>query len=139
MNIVAIFVSISTIALLIGRIIVGGYFLYGAYNHFTNLKMMAGYAKSKGTPAAEFAIGGTGVLLLLGGASLLLGFHPTIGAILLIVFLLGVSFKMHNFWAIKDPGARMMERVNFTKNMALLGLLLMTLSIPRPWPFSIGW
>ncbi len=131
--------SIIPIALLIGRIIAGGYFLLGAFNHFANLKTMAGYAKSKGTPAAEIAVGGTGVLLLLGGASLVLGFHPSIGAILLIVFLLGVSFKMHNFWAFKDPGARMMERINFTKNMALIGFVLMTLAIPRPWPFSIRW
>jgi len=28
--------------------------------------------------------------------------------------------------------------VNFMKNMALLGLLLMTLMIPRPWPISLG-
>jgi putative oxidoreductase len=126
------------IVLLVGRIIAGGYFLYGAYNHFTNLKMIAGYAKSKGTPAAEIAIGGTGVLLLLGGASLLLGFHPTIGAIFLIIFLLGVTFNMHKFWAVEDPMAKMAERVNFTKNMALLGFLLMTLAIPRPWPYSIG-
>jgi putative oxidoreductase len=132
------FVSILPIALLVGRIIAGGYFLYGAYNHFTNLKMIAGYAKTKGTPAAEIAVGGTGLLLLLGGASLLLGFHPTIGAILLIVFLVGVSFNSHKFWAISDPMAKMAERVNFTKNMALLGFLLMTLAIPRPWPFSIG-
>jgi uncharacterized membrane protein YphA (DoxX/SURF4 family) len=126
------------IVLLVGRIIVGAYFLYGAYNHFTNLKMMAGYARSKGTPAAEIAIGGTGVLLLLGGASLLLGFHPTIGAILLIIFLVGVSFNIHKFWAVSDPMAKMAERVNFTKNMALLGFLLMTLAIPRPWPYSLG-
>ena len=34
------------IIFLIGRIIAGGYFLMGAYNHFTKLEMMAGYAKS---------------------------------------------------------------------------------------------
>jgi putative oxidoreductase len=121
-----------------GRIIVGGYFLMGAFNHFVGLKMIAGYAKSKGTPMAEVAVGGTGLLLLLGGASLLLGYHPTIGAILLVVFLLGVSFRMHNFWAVKDPMAKMAERINFTKNMALLGFLLMTLAIPRPWLMSLG-
>ncbi|HET9995709.1 MAG TPA: DoxX family membrane protein [Candidatus Acidoferrum sp.] len=130
--------NIANIAFLIGRIIVGGFFLMNGFNHFAKLNMMAGYAKSKGTPAPAMAVGGTGVLLLLGGASLLLGYHPTIGAGLLVTFLLGVSFGIHNFWAVQDPQAKMGEMTNFLKNMALLGLLLMTLLIPRPWPMSLG-
>ncbi len=108
------------------------------FNHFARLNMMAGYAKMKGTPAAKLAVGGTGVLLLLGGASLLLGYHPTIGVILLTIFLVPISFKIHNFWAIQDPQAKMNEMVQFQKNIAILGLLLMTLLIPRPWPMSLG-
>jgi putative oxidoreductase len=130
--------NIYNIVFLIGRIIAGGYFLMNAFNHFTKLGMMSGYAKSKGTPAPGLAVGGTGVLLLLGGASLLLGYHPTAGAILLVIFLLGVSFFMHNFWTIQEPQAKMMEMVNFMKNMGLLGLVLMTVAIPRPWPMSLG-
>ena len=126
------------IVFLIGRIIVAGFFLMAAFNHFKNLSMYAGYALSKGTPAPKLAAGGTGVLLLLGGLSLLLGYHPTIGTALLVIFLLGVSFQMHNFWAVKDPQAKMAETVNFTKNMALVGFLLMTIAIPRPWPISLG-
>jgi putative oxidoreductase len=131
-------ITMNDIAFVVGRIIVGGFFIMNGIHHFQKLKMMAGYAKSKGTPAAEAAVGGTGVLLLLGGASLLLGFHPTIGAALLVIFLLGVSFKLHDFWAVQDPQMRMNERINFLKNMALLGFLLLTLAIPRPWVFSLG-
>jgi putative oxidoreductase len=99
---------------------------------------MSGYAKSKGTPLPGLAVAGAGVLLVLGGASLLLGYHPTVGAILLAIFLLGVSFPMHNFWAVQEPQAKLTEMVNFTKNMALLGFVLMTVAIPRPWPLSLG-
>ena len=126
------------ILFLIGRIIVGGFFLMNAFNHFTKAGMMAGYAQSKGTPAAKAAVLGTGVLLLLGGLSFLLGYHPTIGTGLLILFLLGVSFKIHAFWKITDPMARLGEQVNFMKNMAMIGFLLMTLMIHRPWPLSLG-
>ena len=125
------------IAFLIGRIIAGGYFIMGAFNHFKNLGMMAGYAKMKGTPAPAVAVGGSGVLLLLGGFSLLLGYQPIVGIELLIVFLLGVSFNIHNFWSVPDPQMKMAEMVNFTKNMALMGLLLMVAAIPRPWPMSL--
>jgi putative oxidoreductase len=131
-------VSTVDIAFLIGRIIAGGYFIMGAFNHFKNLGMMKGYAQSKGTPAPAVAVAGTGVLLLLGGFSLLLGYQPIVGIVLLIVFLLGVSFNMHNFWSIEDPQMKMAEMVNFLKNMGLLGLLLMLAAIPRPWPLSLG-
>jgi putative oxidoreductase len=130
--------DIVDIAFLIGRIIAGGYFILGAFNHFAKLRMMASYAKSKGTPAPELAVGGTGVLLLVGGLSLVLGYQPTVGLAILIVFLLGVSFNIHNFWTVQDPQMKMGEMVNFMKNMGLIGLLLMLLAIPQPWPISLG-
>jgi uncharacterized membrane protein YphA (DoxX/SURF4 family) len=99
--------------------------------------MMTGYAKSKGVPAPALAVGGSGVLLFLGGLSLLLGYHPTIGAALLVTFLLGVSFGIHNFWTVQDQQAKQVEMTNFLKNMAILGLLLMTVAIPRPWLMSL--
>ena len=99
---------------------------------------MTGYAESKGVPAPALAVGGSGVLLFLGGLSLLLGYHPTIGAALLVIFLLGVSFGIHNFWAVQDQ-AKQAEMISFLTNMAILGLLLMTLAIPRPWLMSLGY
>ena len=129
--------SIYNIAFLIGRVIVGGFFLMNGFNHFAQLNMMTGYAKSKGVPAPALAVGGSGVLLLLGGLSLLLGYHPTIGAGLLVIFLLGVSFGIHNFWTVQDQQVKQVEMTNFLKNMAILGLLLMTVAIPRPWLMSV--
>ena len=131
-------VNLYNIAFLIGRIMIGGFFLLAGFNHFARLNMMAGYARMKGTPAPTVAVGGSGILLLLGGASLLLGFYPSIGVILLVVFLLPTSFMIHNFWTIQDPQAKMGEMTQFQKNIAILGLLLMTLLIPQPWPMSLG-
>jgi uncharacterized membrane protein YphA (DoxX/SURF4 family) len=126
------------IAFLIGRILLGGYFVTAGINHFMHLNMMAGYAKMKGTPAPSLAVGGTGVLLLLGGLSLLLGVQTTIGVALLVIFLIGVSFKIHNYWAVPDPQMKMGERINFMKNIALAGALLMLMAVPAPWPLSLG-
>lgn len=123
------------IVFLIGRIILGGYFIHAAINHFRNVNPMAGYARSKGTPAPEAAIVGSGILLLLGGLSVLLGAYPFIGCILLLIFLVGVSPVMHAFWKVDDPMARMAETINFLKNVALIGALLIILTIPSPWPY----
>lgn len=123
------------VVFLIGRIILGGYFISGAVNHFTKVNFMSGYAKSKGAPAPTAAVIGSGVLLLLGGLSILLGVCPFIGCILLLIFLGGVSPVMHAYWKIQDPMARMGEMVNFMKNLALFGAVLIVLTIPSPWPY----
>ena len=45
---------------------------------------------------------------------------------------------MHNFWTLADPQLRMADKVNFMKNMALLGAILMFLAIPLPWALSLA-
>ena len=125
------------IVFLIGRIILGGYYLYSAVHHFMGIKMMSGYAASKGVPAPKLAVVGSGLLLLLGSLSILLGYQPYIGAIMIVVFLVPVAFMMHNFWSISDPQAKMGETINFMKDIALAASALMFLAIPTPWPFSL--
>jgi putative oxidoreductase len=126
------------IVFLIGRIILGVYFLDNASHHFFQLKMVSGFAASRGVRAPKAAVLGGGVLLLAGGLSILTGYQPTAGIVALILFLLPVTLKIHTFWKFEDPGVKMAERINFTNNLALLSSLLMFLSIPQPWPFSLN-
>lgn len=125
------------VAFLIGRIIVGLYYISSGIRHFTHLKMMAGYAASKGVPMANIAVPASGSLLVIGGLSILLGFYPLIGVAAILLFLLPTSFIMHNFWAVPDPMQKMNDMINFTKNWALMGYTLMILAIPQPWAFSV--
>ena len=60
------------------------------------------------------------------------------GIILLIIFLLVMSFQMHNYWKVDDAQMKQIDMINFTKNMALIGALLMFLLLPHPWPMSPG-
>jgi hypothetical protein len=41
--------------------------------------------------------------------------------ILLTIFLLGVSFQMHNFWKVTDTQMKQIDMINFTKNIAPRG------------------
>jgi Predicted membrane protein len=126
------------ILFLIGRIIVGVYYIFNGYNHFANFNMMRGYTESKGVPVPTLAVILSGILLLISGVTLLFGYRPEIGIAALVIFFLGVTPVMHNFWSVEDPQMRMVEMVHFMKNMALLGSTLMFLAIPKPWPFSLG-
>lgn len=126
------------IAFLIGRIIVGLYWLMGAVNHFTQVKSMVPYAKMKNVPMAELAVPGTGVLLLVAALSIITGFYPVVAVAALVVFLVPVTFMMHNFWTIEDPMAKMSDMIMFTKNISMLGYTLILLGIPQPWAFSLA-
>jgi len=124
---------------LLSRLILGIYFLSNAFNHFKNLNMLASYAQSKNVPAPKFSVILTGILLLIGGLSILLGIYVEVGVVALTLFFLPVTFMMHNFWAVQDPQQKMMEMISFMKNMAIWAGVLNLLFVPQPWPFSLGW
>jgi putative oxidoreductase len=126
----------SAAPLLLGRALLGGFFLYNGVNHFQNMGAMTAYARSKGVPLPSVAVAATGAMLLSGGASLLSGFRPKIGAALATAFLAGVSPIMHAFWREQDAQQQMTEMVNFTKNVALIGGALFAASVPEPWPYA---
>ncbi len=125
-------------AFLAGRVIFGLFFVINGVNHFAMWRAMSGYAASKGVPAPQAAVIITGIMLLLGGASVATGYQPVIGNLLLIIFLVPVAFWMHNFWAESDPMMRANQMAHFLKNLALAGAALAFLGVPTPWPLSLG-
>jgi uncharacterized membrane protein YphA (DoxX/SURF4 family) len=122
---------------LLGRLIFGGFFLYNGINHIQKRKSLAQYAEAKNVPLAEAAVTATGVALIAGGTSILLGVKPKIGAAAIAGFLAGVSPVMHDFWRVEDPERRMNEMINFTKNVALIGGALSLMGVDEPWPASV--
>jgi putative oxidoreductase len=127
--------TVEHAALLAGRLIFGGYFLYSGIHHFTNRDMMIGYAKSKGVSSPEIAVLGSGAMLVAGGLSLIAGVKPKLGAALVAAFLAGVTPRMHDFWNVTDEQQRMNEMINFTKNLALMGGAAFAAAV-RDWPLS---
>src|ERR1051326_7681351 len=122
---------------LLGRLIFGGFFLYNGINHLKDRKSMARYAESKNVPKPEAAVVASGVALIAGGTSILLGVKPKLGAAAIAGFLVGVSPVMHNFWSAEDPTQRMNDMINFGKDLALLGGALALMGVEEPWPASV--
>jgi len=122
---------------LLGRILYGGFFVLGGLNHFQHLGMMSGFVGSKGVPAAKAGVVLSGVLIIVGGVSVMLGYHVWMGLACIVAFLVPVTFLMHNYWVETEMMPRINQRVNFQKNVALLGAALMMLMIPKPWPLSL--
>ena len=104
---------------LLGRIFFVLIFLMAAPNNFT--KQGIAYAASQGAPLASIGVPLMGVVSLVGGVSILLGYRAKIGAWLIIAFLLVVTPIMHKFWGVADPMMAQLQMINFLKNFSMLG------------------
>ncbi|GAA4289033.1 DoxX family protein [Georgenia daeguensis] len=117
------------VLVLLGRVLFGLLFLGSGYGHLAQRQMMAGYAASKGVPAANLMVPLTGLQILVGALMVALGIWPDVGALLLVAFLLPTAFIMHGFWAETDPGAKTMEQTQFLKDLALAGAALVMFAV----------
>lgn len=128
--------------LLIGRVVFSFFFLYSGFNHLTKLSTYAQYAGASGVPAPTVLTALSGLMLLAGGLSVLLGFKVRWGSLLIAAFLVPAAFTVHKFWGITDPMMAANQAAHFWKNMTLAGACLMlyglTTLTPSRWPYSIG-
>lgn len=124
-------------AFLLGRLIFGGFFLYSGLHHFQEKKALSQYAAAKNVPLPDIAVTVSGAMLVLGGASIVLGVKPKIGALAILGFLAGVSPMIHDFWRTEDSQQRQNEMAHFMKNVAMLGGVMALMGMEEPWPVSL--
>lgn len=103
----------------LGRLCFSLIFVMSGPRHF--MSQTIAYAASQGVPMASIAVPFSGILALLGGFSILLGYRAKIGAWLIVLFLVGVTPMMHNFWAVADPMGKQIQMIMFFKNVSMLG------------------
>lgn len=108
------------IVLIIGRVLFALMLVTGGLNHFTKAEAMAGYAAHKGVPQPKLANLVSGLMLLLGGLSIILGVWADLGALLSAAVLLAMAVMMHDFWKADDQ-AKQMETISFFKNVSMAG------------------
>jgi putative oxidoreductase len=106
----------------LGRLCLSLIFLHTLFAHFSRPTIE--YAAQQGVPSAGVLVPLSGVIAVIGGLSVTLGYYARWGAGLLILFLIPVTLMMHRFWAIADPMAQQMQLVMFMKNVSILGGLL---------------
>ena len=97
-------------------------FIAGGPGHFSHQEIA--YAALRGVPIATILLPVSGIMAIVGGLSILLGFHGKVGAWLLALLLVPVTFMMHNFWAVKDPIMLQFQMAMFLKNISMFGAAL---------------
>ena len=123
----------------VGRVLFSMMFIMSGMNHLMKLNDTSAYAKSKGVPAPKVLTVVSGLMIMVGGVLVLLGWHRFIGAGLIAIFLFLTAMIMHAFWKETDPAARMNEMAHFMKDMAMAGAaLLIAFYSGTVWPMSLG-
>jgi len=130
--------AVGAAAFLLARVLFGGVLAFMGLNHFTNVDEMAGYAEHKGLPAPRASVVASGVVLVLGGAGVVLGVVPVLAAGALAAFLLVSAVTMHDFWAAPEEQTQE-EMTQFLKNVSLAGGALALLAVGGgTWPYAVG-
>jgi len=108
---------------LVGRQLFSVIFIIASAGHFTSGTIAL--AAQHGVPFAGLLVPLSGLIALAGGLSVLFGYRARIGGALLVLFLVPVTFTMHNFWAAADAATFRLELLLFTRNIVLLGCALL--------------
>ena len=112
---------------LIGRIFLAVIFVVSGFGKIAGFAGLVGAIASKGLPAAQVFAVATIVIEVGVALMLVAGWKARWAAFLLAGFTAIVTFFFHNFWAVPEA-QRMMEQINFMKNLALVGGLMMVMA-----------
>ena len=127
--------STSDITTLAGRILISVIFLISGFFKVGGYAQLVGYATALHVPMPGVAIAVAAAVELGCGLAILAGFRTRFVAWLLFLYLLPVTYIFHNFWAVQGQ-EQQMQMVNFLKNVAIMGGLLV-LSVNGAGAYSV--
>jgi putative oxidoreductase len=108
--------------LLIGRILFAVNFIFAGLGfHLGQRAMATEYARSKGAPLPDLTVAGSGVVIAVAGAMVILGFWVDLAALALAANVLAFAYWMHDFWKLDDPMERTNQMAHFFKNVQIAG------------------
>ena len=122
--------TLSAILIIIGRILLGGYYLQAGLRNFMKQPLHVGILQRTGVPLPRVALLVALTAQVVGALSVMLGLYPAIGALLLIGFTLVALATYHDFWNYQGA-ERMSHLGSVLSHLATVGgfLLVIALSI----------
>lgn len=110
--------------LLLGRFLLGFYFIVPGITKITNFDGMSDYMAQHNVPMISVLLFLTIIIQLSAGAALIVGFRGQLAAFILAGLTLVISIAIHHFWDLEDGVAKAHEMQNFIKNMGIMAGLL---------------
>ncbi|MBZ9959868.1 MULTISPECIES: DoxX family protein [unclassified Mesorhizobium] len=114
--------SNSSVTILLGRILLAVIFLLSGFGKLSALSGTAAYFGGLGLPLPTVTAIVVGLIELLGGLAILVGFQTRIAAWVLAIFTVATALVAHTGWADQ------MQMINFMKNLAITGGFLVLAS-----------
>ena len=116
--------NIQGIPVVIARVLLALMFVLAGIGKLGGLEGAAGYIASKGLPAPMLLAVAAGVVELVAGVLLIIGWQARWAALALAAFTVVASVIFHNYWAMPAE-QQMMQQLMFMKNLAVTGGLLL--------------
>lgn len=117
----------ANLIMAVGRILIASIFLSSGFMKIMEFNSTAEQMAAEGMELETILLIGAIVFEIVGGLLVLIGWHPRIGALMLIVFLIPTTLIFHDFWMTQqhtDAAAQQNEMAHFMKNVAIMGGLL---------------
>ena len=114
--------SNSSLTILLGRALLAVIFLLSGFGKLTAISGTAAYFGAIGLPVPTVTAVVVGLVELLGGLAILLGFQTRIAAWVLAIFTIATALVAHTGWADQN------QMINFLKNVAITGGFLLLAS-----------
>ncbi|HET9820761.1 MAG TPA: DoxX family protein [Burkholderiaceae bacterium] len=109
--------------LVVARILLALMFVLSGFSKLAGLEGTAGYIASVGLPAPTLLALGAGVLEVVAGVALIVGFQARWAALALALFTLVATFLFHAYWSMPKE-QQFMQMLMFQKNLGIVGGLL---------------
>jgi len=108
---------------LLGRLLIAYMFVPSGWGKLMGFSGVVGYIASKGVPLPEVCAA-IAIAAELGlGLLVLVGWRARWAALGMAIFVAVITPIFHNYWAVPEAQV-MMQKLNFTKNLAIVGGLL---------------
>jgi putative oxidoreductase len=125
----------SAILALLGRVLLASIFVYSGFGKITGFQGSVDYIASAGLPMPQVLAVVSIIVEFIGGLALLIGFRARWSALVFVVFLIIITPIFHNFWSA-PPADVMSQQINFIKNIAIIGGMLMVMAF-GPGHYSV--
>ncbi len=114
----------------LSRAAVAGAFITSGWDAFLDPGHRTVKAAALGVPEPELATVLNGGAMVVAGVALATGVAPRLSAAVLAGLLVPTTLAGHAFWKESEPGRRIQQRIQFFKNLCMLGGLLEVVATP---------
>lgn len=120
--------SVQTSLAVAGRVLLALIFVTAGFSKLAGIQGTAGYIASAGLPAPTLLAVGAGLLELIAGIALVVGFQARWAALALGVFTVAASLLFHAYWSM-PADQQFVQQLMFMKNLAIAGGLFVVAAL----------